>query len=274
MASDKSPPPILVATRWNLAGRTALVTGATRGIGRGIVEELAGVGARVYVCARGEKEVDERVAEWRAQGLQVAGSACDVSSLEQCRLLMAAVSQHFDGKLDILVNNAGTAMAHPTADEAVTKILSPVIQTNFESGFNMSRLAYPLLKPSTNASLVFISSIASFTSVHPSCALYSASKAAINQLTKALACEWAKDGIRVNAVAPGYIHSDFLDKRMGLAPDYSAKVQARTPLGRFGDTHEIAATVAFLCMQGSTFTTGTVITIDGGYTAHSFATNS
>lgn len=263
------PPAGAQPSRWNLVGKTALVTGATKGIGRAIAEELAGLGARVYICARSESDVKERVQEWKEAGLAIDGSVCDVSSLDSCKQLIAAVSDHFAGKLDILVNNAGIMTTRPSI-EASPDYLSLIMRTNFESGFHMSRLAHPLLKASGQASIVFNSSNASIAPTRIHCALYSASKGALNQLTKSFACEWAKDGIRVNAVAPGYTHSDFLDKE--LTEEITTMIHARTPLRRIGEAKEIAGTVAFLCMPCSYFTTGVILTVDGGMTAHHFAT--
>lgn len=261
-------------SRWNLVGKTALVTGATKGIGWAIAEELAMLGASVYICARSEKEVEERVAEWKSRGLSVAGSACDVSSFDLCSQLVAAVSEHFAGKLDILVNNAAFINSlHPTTDEATTNLLPLMMSTNFEAGLHISRLAYPLLKASGNASIVFISSIAASFAISPHLTIYSATKGAMNTLTKALACEWGRDNIRVNAIAPGYTHSDYMDKEATIMPAFVPMIHSRTPLGRFGEAQEIAANVAFLCMQGSYFTTGSIITIDGGLTTHCYATS-
>ncbi|MCO5563551.1 hypothetical protein L7F22_017196 [Adiantum nelumboides] len=201
--------------RWSLKGRTALVTGATKGIGRAIAEELAQLGASVYVCARSEIDLKERLQEWKAAGLAISGCACDVSSYPSCEQLMAHVSAHFQGNLDILVLNAATMGSQATG--------------------------------------------------HNVC-MYHCTKGAVNQLTKNLAFEWAEDGIRVNAaVAPGYI---FTELACSLGDDVINTVGNRTPLRRYGEVHEIAAAVAFLCMPCSAFTTGIIMTIDGGMTCH------
>ncbi|MCO5563548.1 hypothetical protein L7F22_017193 [Adiantum nelumboides] len=251
--------------RWSLKGRTALVTGATKGIGRAIAEELAQLGASVYVCARSEIDLKERLQEWKAAGLAISGCACDVSSYSSCEQLMAHVSAHFQGNLDILVLNAATmGSVMPTVDVPIDDMLL-TMRINFESGIFLSRLAHPLLKASGVGSIVFISSIAGSQATGHNVCMYHCTKGAVNQLTKNLAFEWAKDGIRVNAVAPGYI---FTELACSLGDDVINTVGNRTPLRRYGEVHEIAAAVAFLCMPCSAFTTGIIMTIDGGMTCH------
>ncbi|XP_019070077.1 tropinone reductase homolog At2g29260, chloroplastic isoform X2 [Solanum lycopersicum] len=196
--------------RWSLDGMNALVTGGTRGIGHAIVEELCGLGATVHTCARNEDELEICLRSWKDEGFTVSGSLCDVSSQVDRQKLMEVVSSTFNGKLDILINNVGTnirkAMVDFTAEE-----FSSVMATNFESVFHLCQLAYPLLKASGAGSVVFTSSVSGFVSLK-SMSLQGATKGAINQLTKYLACEWAKDNIRSNAVAPWYIKTSMVEQ--------------------------------------------------------------
>ncbi|KAI5064314.1 hypothetical protein GOP47_0020984 [Adiantum capillus-veneris] len=141
--------------------------------------------------------------------------------------------------------------------------MASTLRTNFESSVHLSCLAHPLLKASAEGSLVFISSIAGSQTVGPTIAIYHCSKGALNQLTKNLALEWAKDGIRVNTVAPGYTQTDMVSLVTNEVLD-AAKM--RIPMRRFGEVHEIVAAVAFLCMPCSSFTTGTILRVDGGMT--------
>lgn len=257
-------------SRWNLVGKTALVTGATKGIGKAITEELARLGASVYVCALPENDLmKERLQQWKDEGLAVEGMECDVSLPEFRKQLMLAVSDHFDGKLNILVNNAGRLGMMPTLDVS-SEELSLMMQTNFESGFHLSQLAHPLLKTSGEASIVFISSIAATLAFSRDVVTYCSTKGALNQLTRSLAFEWAKDKIRVNAVSPGYTSTDMLNKVIEQAPDVKNPMKARIPLRRFGKADEISAAVAFLCMPCSAYTTGAIITIDGGMSTHQY----
>nr|XP_009603002.1 tropinone reductase homolog At5g06060-like isoform X1 [Nicotiana tomentosiformis] len=197
------------SSRWSLSGFTALVTGGTRGIGHAVVEELAELGATVYTCSRNQAELNERLQEWAVKGLQVKGSVCDASSREQRVQLMENVSSAFDGKLNILVNNVGTNIRKPTTDYSAEEY-ARLLSTNLESAYHLCQLAHPLLKASGNGSVVFISSVAGL--VHLSSgSIYGATKGAMNQLTRNLACEWANDSIRVNGVAPWYIRTSLVE---------------------------------------------------------------
>ncbi|PIA50747.1 hypothetical protein AQUCO_01200172v1 [Aquilegia coerulea] len=191
--------------RWSLKGTTALVTGGTRGIGHAIVEELARFGATVYTCSRKQDELDECLKQWKSKGFQVVGSVCDVSSRPDREKFMETVGCYFNGKINILVNNAGICILKE-AIEFTAEDYSLLMSTNFEACFHLSQLAYPYLKASGNGNLVFISSVCGIiaTALH---SLYAATKGAINQITKNLACEWAKDNIRVNAVTPWVINT-------------------------------------------------------------------
>ncbi|XP_017982517.1 PREDICTED: tropinone reductase isoform X8 [Theobroma cacao] len=150
--------------RWSLQGMTALVTGGTKGIGHAIIEELAGLRARIHTCSRTETDLNKCLLDWAAKGFQVTGSVCDVSSQAQREKLINTVSSEFGGKLNILVNNVGTAILKPTPD-FTTEDFSFMMGTNFESAYNLCQLAYPLLKASGAGSIVFLSSIAGVVSV-------------------------------------------------------------------------------------------------------------
>ncbi|KAK9280324.1 hypothetical protein L1049_014012 [Liquidambar formosana] len=254
--------------RWSLHGMTALVTGGTKGIGHAVVEELAGLGAIVYVCARDEANLKECLLDWEMKGFQVSGSICDVSCRVQRENLMDKVSSVFNGKLNILINNAGTYISKPTEEYTVEE-LSIVMSTNFESAYHFCQLAHPLMKSSRMGSIVFISSVCGVVSVGSPGSIYGATKGAMNQLAKNLACEWAKDNIRSNSVAPWYIRTPLTDSFLGDEKNEKA-VSSRTPLGRVGKVEEVSSLVAFLCLPASSYITGQTICVDGGLSVNGF----
>ncbi|KAK9755660.1 hypothetical protein RND81_01G041400 [Saponaria officinalis] len=266
-ASSSSNSSIGSKNRWSLQGMTALVTGGTRGIGHAIVEELVGLGAIVHTCARNEVDLEKCLRNWENGGFNVSGTVCDVSFWEQREKLMDAVSNVFDGKLNILVNNVGTNIRKPMVDFTPQEF-STLMTTNFESVFHLSQLAYPLLKASNSGSVVFMSSVSGIVSLK-SMSLQGATKGAISQLTRNLACEWAKDNIRSNAVAPWYIKTSLVEKVLSN-DEYLEEVYSRTPLRRLGDPSEVSSLVAFLCLPASAYITGQIICVDGGMSVNGF----
>eukprot|EP00261_Vitis_vinifera_P034846 XP_019076089.1 PREDICTED: tropinone reductase homolog At2g29290-like isoform X3 [Vitis vinifera] len=195
--------------RWSLKGMTALVTGGTRGIGHAVVEELTGLGARIHTCSRTETELNEYLRDWEGKGFEVTGSVCDVSSRAQREKLMETVSSKFNGKLNILINNAGTGKPGRTV-EFTAEEFSSIMAVNFEFVYHLCQLAHPLLKASGAGSIVLMSSVAGVVSLKYLSA-YGATKGALNQLAKSLACEWAQDNIRANSIAPWFIKTSLVE---------------------------------------------------------------
>ncbi|CAI0472494.1 unnamed protein product [Linum tenue] len=242
--------------KWSLNGMTALVTGGSKGIGRAIVEELAGLGARVHTCARNEKELGDRLQEWKSKGFDVSGSVCDLSSSSQrIKLVLETVASAFDGKLNILVNNAGIGVFKKCLDWS-PEDYSSVMATNLVAPFHLCQLAHPLLKASGRGSIVFISS--------------TADAAGINQLTKNLACEWAKDNIRANSVAPGGTNTPLTANSNPEFLKAGVSIMSRVPAERMAEPDEISSVVAFLCMPAASYISGQVIAVDGGYSVCGF----
>jgi Tropinone reductase 1 len=255
------------ADRWKLTGKTALVTGATKGIGRAIADELLLLGARVCGVARAEDDVRAWERDCREAGHDAVGVAADMTEDDGRRRALDAVTGRFGGRLDILVNNVGTNVRKATLDYTDDEY-GHVLRTNLDSVWSLCRAAHPLLRASGEASVVNISSVAGAVSVHSGLP-YAVSKAALDQLTRYLAVEWAGDRIRVNAVAPWYtktpLASPVLDK-----PEFTAGVLERTPLGRIADPEDVSGIAAFLCLPVASHITGQVVAVDGGFLAFGF----
>lgn len=258
--------PGTVEERWSLKGKRALITGGTKGIGLAIAEEFLSLGADVYITARSEKDIAALLEQWYTEGKTALGSAADVSKRFEIDRLFDEVAGSWD-HFDFLINNAGTNIRKKTVEYSRDEY-DFILDTNLKSAYEMSRKAYPLLLKSDSASIVNIGSVAGLTHIRTG-SPYGMSKAAMSQMTKNLAVEWGKDGIRVNCVAPWYIQTPLVEKLLA-DETYFNDVIRRTPAARVGKPEEVAGITAFLCMPQAAFITGQNIAVDGGFTVYGF----
>ena len=240
-----------------------MVTGAGRGLGRTIACALAAAGADVVVSSRTITEIESVRDEIRALGRRSEAIAADCTDERDCEQLIAAVVDRL-GSIEILVNNAGMNVRKPvlelTADE-----FRRVIATNLEGYFYCGRAAGRRMVRQGSGKVINISSIMGHVAL-PSQAAYASSKGAIEQLTKVMALEWAAAGVQVNAIAPTYFETE-LTRPLFDDPERNAFITERTPMGRWGQPHELAGAVLFLASAASSYVTGHTLVVDGGWTA-------
>jgi len=257
----------LYANLFRLDGRTALVTGGSRGIGLECARALGEAGARVAISARSQDEGASAVAELSASGIDARFFAADLSSPEGAQSAVAAAADAL-GSLDILINNAGIAR-HGDSLSFEPAVWNEVVETNLSGPFWCCKEAIArMLASGRGGSIVNVGSISGYISNVPQHQVaYNASKAGLHMMTKSLAGEFAGRGIRVNAVAPGYIQTKMTQGGLDI-PEWAKIWQDMTPMRRVGQPSEVAAAVLFLASDAASYMTGSVLTIDGGYTIH------
>jgi len=270
------------ASRGELAGRVAIVTGGSQGIGLAIAQRMAADGARVVIATRRLEAAQQAADGITTQGGEAIAIATDVrSSSDTDALVKATVSQL--GALDIVVNNAGVSTRRAAPEEFPEDEIDAILDTNLKGAYLLSVAAARQMIPRQRGVIINIASIAGVSPVGLE-AIYCASKAGMIGLTQALARDWGHHGIRVHAVAPGYVESAMNRpvretasrlRESGAAPanadeafarDLVAGITARTPLGRFGLPEEVAEVVAFLASDRARYMTGAVTMVDGGWT--------
>ncbi len=243
---------------FNLAGKVAIVTGSTRGIGRGIAEELARAGALVVVSSESASDTAEASEAMRAQGLAAHGIACDVTDQNALAELVTGAVAHIGG-IDILVCNAGITGA---AGSTSANDFDAVMAINLRSVVALTGLAMPELARRGGGSVVLISSLSGLRG-NANINAYALAKAGLAQLARNLAVQWGPSNIRVNAVSPGLIRTEFSGPLMANEA-FMTKRMAMTPLRRVGEISEIAGTAVFLCSPAGAFVSGHNLVVDGG----------
>ena len=248
---------------FDLSGRTALVTGSSRGLGRSIAEGMAKAGARLIINGVDPERVEAAVKEFRAAGHAAEGAAFDVTD-------EAAILKAFEGldakgiAIDILVNNAGIQRRKPLV-EFTTEEWRKVIETNLTSAFVIGREAAKRMIPRKRGKIINIGSLGSELA-RPTIAPYTAAKGGIRNLTRSMAVEWAQHGIQANAIGPGYMLTDMNEALVNSA-DFNNWLMGRIPSKRWGKPDELVGAAIFLASDASTYVNGQIISVDGGMRA-------
>ena len=249
---------------FDLTGRTALITGASRGIGAAITLALARAGADVAINSRGQEALDALAGQVRALGRRALVLPADVTDPDAARGMVTAAIDGL-GSLDVLVSNVGgTSYRGPFAGLRFSG-WEKVMRLNVDSTVHVVQAAAPHLLERGSASVIIVSSVAAFGAV-PGLAPYGASKAALISLTKSLAVEWATTGVRVNALCPGWTATD-LNRGLWQDEKIYAELTAAIPMGRWATPEEMAGPALFLASSASSFMTGQALIVDGGQNA-------
>ncbi len=249
---------------FDLTGRVAAITGGNGGIGLGMTRGLAAAGARIAIVARNTAKSEVAAAGLRAAGTETLVIQADVTREEDCQRLAREVIAGF-GRLDVLVNNAGTNDRKPPEYYSFAE-WNELLAVNLTSAFLCSQAVYPEMKTAGRGKIINIGSMLSLFGA-PLSAPYAAAKGGIVQLTKSLAAAWAKDGIQVNAILPGWIDTDLTQVAKQQIPDLHDRILARTPAQRWGTPADLQGIAVFLASSASDFVTGAAIPVDGGYAA-------
>lgn len=247
---------------FDLTGKVAIVTGASKGIGERMARGLAEFGAKVVISSRKQEAVDIVSEVLKSEGLDTCGIACHVGHDDQLKALVEKTVEMYGG-VDILINNAATNPTFGPVAEATDEVFDKIMNVNVKAPFKLCNLVYPIMKERGGGSII---NIASVEGLKPSfgLGLYSVSKAALIMLTKNQAKEWGRDGIRSNAICPGLVKTKF-SSAIWQNDQLLNQMEKHLPAGRMAIPDEMAGLAVFLASEASSYCTGSIFTADGGH---------
>ena len=250
---------------FQLDGKVALVTGASKGIGEAMARGLAEFGAKVVVSSRKQDAVDAVAEAFKAAGLEATGIAANVGNLDDVGALVDKTVESYGG-IDIIINNAAANPVFGPLQDTDERAFDKIIDVNLKGPFELCKKAYPIMKQRGGGSIIHVSSIGGLTP-EDGIGIYSVSKAAIINLTRAMAQDWGGDNIRVNAICPGLIKTRFSEALWNDENSFKRFLK-RIPLGRIGEPDDLAGLAVYLSSDASAYCTGGIYMADGGYAAN------
>ncbi len=251
-----------VADKYNLEGKTAIITGASKGIGKSIAHYFGEQGANIVICSRNQESIEKAEQEFLDKGISVKGMVAHMGEIDQIQNLVSSTLDTF-GALDIVVNNAAINPVYGSINEATEKTFDKIFQVNVKGPLMLSNLAYPHLEKS-EGNIINVSSIEGITPGH-GLGIYSMSKSALISMTKTMAREWGPVKVRVNAICPGLVRTKF-SEALTSNEKVLKYVLAKQALPDIAEPDHIAGLALFLASEAGAFCTGGVFTADGGYT--------
>lgn len=252
-----------ILEQFSLAGKVALVTGASRGIGQALAMGLAEAGADMALVARSKGALDETASGARHMGRRALVVPADISSMAAIHDVVDKVKSEY-GRIDILVNAAGTQARKPIL-EMTEEDWETVTSLNLKAVYFCSQAVAPQMISQGKGKIINICSLTSTIGI-ANVSVYAATKGGVLSLTRSMAVEWSRYGINVNAIAPGYFKTE-MTKRLQEDPERSGWIVSRTPMGRWGELSDLKGTVVFLASAASDFVTGQLVNVDGGWLA-------